>query len=176
MFCPNFSPSHPYSWAKGGVVYLSIESSILGSLMSIVSTFFGDGPIKLAHYKTKINWLSLSLALHFVWLPIFLPSLLVFRYCLLCLCFLCLYLCLFRSLLLLFVYCLQILFLSLQLFRLTYLLCLCFTIFLSDRSWFSIFAKFVKLEFSFAFHEHQFLIVHSFAKFLSSLYFLWVFT
>jgi hypothetical protein len=38
------------------------------------------------------------------------------------------------------------------------------------------FAKFVKPEFSSGFHEHQFLIVHSFAKFLSSLYFLWVFT
>ncbi len=53
MVCPQFSLSHLYIWAKGNVLHLHIETSII--LWSFQSTnnyflitylgFFGDGPI-----------------------------------------------------------------------------------------------------------------------------------
>jgi len=50
MFCSEFSPSLTYiGEPKGETSHLSIESSTLGS--SLVSTFFCDGPIKLAYCK-----------------------------------------------------------------------------------------------------------------------------
>ncbi len=53
MFCPKSSPSLTYiGGPKGEALHLSIESFILGSLLSF-NIFFGDGPIKLAHYHTQ---------------------------------------------------------------------------------------------------------------------------
>jgi hypothetical protein len=47
MFCPKSSPSHLYRWAKGTTLFLSIESSILGSFRSF-NFFFAMG---------QSNWL-----------------------------------------------------------------------------------------------------------------------
>ncbi len=52
MFCPMSSPSHLYRGAKGGGNPSFHRIFYFGGA-SIVSTFFYNGPIKLAHCKNK---------------------------------------------------------------------------------------------------------------------------
>jgi len=56
MVRPQFSPSHLYTWAKGNVLHLHIETSIIlwsfqriNFIYFLNLGFFGGGPIKMLH-------------------------------------------------------------------------------------------------------------------------------